>query len=72
MANSDTFHVKATLDWSMSFISDKNVLASTATAENTTFFQRLKKLGMVCFLFFLIKGLLWLLLPLGLYLFSNQ
>jgi len=55
----------------MSLISDKNVFEPT-TEDNSTFFQRVKKLGVVCFMFFLIKGLLWLLLPIGLYFFSTQ
>jgi hypothetical protein len=56
----------------MSLISDKNVFESAPAAENTKLFQRLKKLGTICFLFFLIKGLLWLLVPIGLYIFSIQ
>lgn len=34
--------------------------------------SRLKKLGVGCFLFFLIKGLLWLLVPTIIYIFSTQ
>ncbi len=56
----------------MSLISDKNLLEPAPAAENIKFFQRLKKLGVICFLFFLIKGLLWLLVPVGLYIFSTQ
>jgi hypothetical protein len=33
--------------------------------------EKLKRLGMVGFLFFLIKGLAWLLLPLALYSWSR-
>ena len=56
----------------MPLVSDKNLLASAPAAENTKFYQRLKKLGVICFLFFLIKGLLWLVVPIGLYVFSTQ
>ncbi len=34
--------------------------------------SQLKKLGIGCFLFFLIKGLLWLLVPTLIYIFSTQ
>ncbi|MGD8591903.1 MAG: hypothetical protein PVF82_03670 [Gammaproteobacteria bacterium] len=55
----------------MSLLSNKN-LFPTSVEENPKLLQRLKKLGVVCFLFFFIKGLLWLLLPVALYWFSAQ
>lgn len=57
----------------MSYISDKNLtVPSPATTSDNRWYQRLKKLGVVCFLFFLIKGLLWLAVPAALYFFSTQ
>jgi hypothetical protein len=57
----------------MSYISDKNLtVPSPATTSDNRWYQRLKKLGVVCFLFFLIKGLLWLAIPAALYFFSTQ
>jgi hypothetical protein len=53
-------------------MSGKHVVTPAPAEENTLFFQRLKKLGVVCFLFFLIKGLLWLFIPVALYLINSQ
>jgi hypothetical protein len=57
----------------MSSLSDKNLtVPSPAASSDNRWNQRLKKLGVVCFLFFLIKGLLWLAVPAALYFFSTQ
>jgi hypothetical protein len=57
----------------MPIISDKNPsVPCTADPACLRWQDRFKKLGLFCFLFFLIKGLLWLLVPAALYFFSTQ
>jgi len=55
----------------MSLTTEKNAFTPAPAEQDVKFLQRLKKLGVVCFLFFLIKGLMWLLVPAALYLFAQ-